>query len=82
MNLRPGAAKTGSEQNVGTNIGVIVGMKNETYELLALVFFLIAGFFYLVAAIVAGDGLIIAGTLVWIGACALWLVPAIRRYIS
>lgn len=54
-------------------------MRNEAYEIIALICFIVAGLFYLASALLSRDMLVTAGTFVWLAACFVWMVPAFRR---
>lgn len=54
-------------------------MDDDRYQLFGLIGFVLSGLVFLAAAIVNGDWWTFTGAVVWIAACALWLVPFLRR---
>ena len=48
------------------------------YQFIGLIGFIIAGLFFVAVGIRLGDTLTIIGSLVWIAACVVWLIPALR----
>lgn len=53
-------------------------MDERFYQLVGLVGFIIAGLFFVAVGVRLGDALTIVGSLVWIAACVVWLIPALR----
>ncbi len=53
-------------------------MDERHYQLVGLIGFIIAGLFFVAVGIRLGDALTIIGSVVWIAACVVWLIPALR----
>ncbi|MFO7718378.1 MAG: hypothetical protein ACQESV_04030 [Thermodesulfobacteriota bacterium] len=53
-------------------------MQERTFQLLGLLGFILSGVFFTAAGLKSGDLLTLAGSLVWILACLIWLVPVLR----
>ncbi len=53
-------------------------MEERHYQLIGLVGFVIAGLFFVAIGIRAGDALTIIGSLVWIAACVVWMIPFLK----
>ena len=53
-------------------------MDERHYRLVGLIGFIIAGLFFVAVGIRLGDALTIIGSVVWIAACVVWLIPALR----
>ena len=54
-------------------------MKYFYFELAGLICFIISGGFFIVAGIRSGDYLSVIGSIIWIFACLLWLIPLLAR---
>ena len=53
-------------------------MDERHYQLVGLVGFIIAGLFFVAVGIRLDDALTIIGSVVWIAACVVWLIPVLR----
>lgn len=53
-------------------------MRDETYQLLGLIGFILSGVIYTIVGVLAGDVLTVVGSLVWTVACFFWMVPLLR----
>ncbi|MFO7749204.1 MAG: hypothetical protein R6V54_03840 [Desulfobacteraceae bacterium] len=53
-------------------------MNADRYQLLGLAGFILSGLFFLLSGILNGDFLTFAGSLVWIIACIVWIVPLLQ----
>lgn len=54
-------------------------MNTQKFEVSALVCFILAGFFYMVSAVINRDYWVITGTIIWLVACLLWLIPVLAK---
>ena len=54
-------------------------MRDETYQLIGLVGFVLAGFVFVAVGIRADDALTVIGSALWIAACAVWMIPLVRQ---
>jgi hypothetical protein len=54
-------------------------MEDHTAQIVGLIGFIASGLFFTASSIRTGDELTVIGSIVWIGACIVWLVPLIRR---
>lgn len=54
-------------------------MKEDSYQLIGIIGFIFSGLIFLVSAILNRDLLGIAGTLTWIAACIVWMIPMLKR---
>lgn len=54
-------------------------MKDDKYQLIGLIGFIIAGFIFIAVGVRAGDWLTIFGSLFWIVSCMIWMIPLVRR---
>jgi len=54
------------------------GMDERKFNIAGLLGFMASGAIFVVAGIRAGDLLTIIGSVVWIGACIVWIVPLVR----
>lgn len=54
-------------------------MRDHRFEIAGLVGFILSGLIFLANAVGEGDTGTVVGSIVWIVACGLWLVPLVRR---
>ena len=54
-------------------------MADDTYQLIGLIGFIIAGVLFVIVGIRFGDPLTVAGSAVWIVSCLIWMIPLLRR---
>ena len=54
-------------------------MRDDTYQLVGLVGFVLAGVVFVAVGIRADDALTVFGSGLWIAACVVWMVPLLRR---
>lgn len=54
-------------------------MDDDGAQFIGLVGFIVAGVIFTVVGARADDALTIAGSLVWIAACLVWMVPIVKR---
>ena len=54
-------------------------MNVERYQLLGLAGFILSGIIFLLSGILNRDFLTFAGSLVWIIACIIWLIPLLQN---
>jgi membrane protein DedA with SNARE-associated domain len=50
-------------------------MKEKQFQIAGLIGFIISGLFFITSGIKNTDILTILGSLAWIGACIIWLIP-------
>lgn len=53
-------------------------MDERLCQLLGLIGFIIAGFVFIAAGINFGDPLTISGSVIWVIACFIWMIPLVR----
>ena len=50
-------------------------MKAETYQIIGLVGFILAGLLFIAVGIRAGDMLTVIASVIWTASCVIWIVP-------
>ncbi len=53
-------------------------MNERGYQMLGLIGFIVAGFVFVAAGLGADDPLTVTGSVIWIVACLIWMVPLVR----
>ena len=53
-------------------------VSERTSQLVGLVGFIVAGLIFIAVGVRSDDGLTIVGSVVWIGACLVWMAPLLR----
>ena len=57
----------------------MASMDERKFNIAGLIGFMISGVLFMFAGIGANDPLTIAGSIVWLGACIVWIVPLVWR---
>ena len=53
-------------------------MNDETYQIIGLVGFILAGLIFIAVGLRAGDFLTVLGSIIWTASCVVWMIPIIR----
>lgn len=54
-------------------------MHEDSYQLIGLIGFIIAGFMFIAVGVRFEDNLTIWASVVWIVSCVIWMIPLVRR---
>ncbi|MEE9388693.1 MAG: hypothetical protein V3U96_08780 [Paracoccaceae bacterium] len=54
-------------------------MKDETYQIIGLAGFILAGLIFVVVGLKAGDMLTVIASLIWTASCIVWMVPLMKN---
>jgi drug/metabolite transporter (DMT)-like permease len=55
-----------------------MGLKDDHFQLIGLIGFIVAGMVFVAVGINFGDTLTIIGSVIWILSCLVWMIPLIR----
>ncbi|MEE9428877.1 MAG: hypothetical protein V3V25_12090 [Paracoccaceae bacterium] len=53
-------------------------MKDETYQIIGLVGFILAGLIFIAVGLRSGDFLTVLGSIIWTVSCVIWMIPIIH----
>ncbi len=53
-------------------------MKDDNFQIIGLVGFILAGLIFVVVGLRAGDTLTVLGSIIWTASCMIWMIPIIR----
>ncbi len=53
-------------------------MRNETYQIIGLAGFILAGLIFVAVGVESGDLLTVIGSVIWTISCIVWLIPYVK----